>query len=480
MQPLQAKARGWKIIILALMAADMASIFEVSMLFAALPTFYREFKDPVMIGWVMTAYMLVAAAAAGICGRLGDLYGRRRVMLIVMVISVIGSLVAALSHTLEGIIVGRAIHGVSAAVLPLCFGLVSENLPKPKIALGNGIVAGTASTMAGVAFVCGGLVIDYLQWHWIFYLSTGIAVVGILAVWLLVPVSPRIVGKGAVDIVGGVLFAPAVAALLFGFSRGSMWGWSDLRVVGLVVGSLLLFVFWVHYERRHPNPLIDVRLFTNRQVLLTNVCHGLIAIGAMQFGQVMLMLLQQPVWTGVGLGLAATLAATIKLPSSLVAILASPWGGSIAGRRGGRLALVIGLALLTCGWTALTLSHDRVWLIVAAVIINGTGTAIAFSAIPTLIAEVAPPTRISELNGVTQVVRMTCMGIGAQMIAIVFSLSTVSDPSGGAGMFPSASAYLWVFALISLSCLLCLLSALALPPPGTASKVTSSVLPDAI
>jgi MFS family permease len=458
--------RGWKSVIAALMLAEIASAFEVSMAFAALPTFYKLFNDPGLVGWVITAYLLMAAAAAAICGRIGDIYGRSRVLIIMLVLAAVGSLISALANSLEIIVLGRAVQGVAAAVTPLCFGLVRENLPKDKVPLGIGIVAGTMSTAAGVGFVIGGLAIDYLTWHWIFYISTATAVVGLILVSLLLPASPRKPKGERLDILGGVMFAPAVAGVLFALTKAPAWGWLDLRTLGLGGASLILLLFWGVYESRHSNPLIDVRLFRNRQIALANLCYVLISLGAMQFALVLFSLLQQPSWTGVGLGVAATMAAMIKLPSSLVAMVASPWGGYIFGRHGGRRAMLYAMFFLVSGWAALTIHHSTIWFVVLAVMTNGIGTAIAFSAIPNLIVEVAPAHRISEITGLTQVVRTTFMAVGAQIVAFIFGAYTITS-SEHPGTFPNEQAYTTVFGIITLLCVACLLVCLLLPRRGT-------------
>lgn len=467
--------RGWKWIIVALIAADISSVFEIGMVFSALPTFYRQFNDPALVGWILTGYMLVAAAVAAIGGRLGDIFGRSQVLIAMSLVALLGSLISACSDGLTGLIIGRSIQGVSAAILPLCFGLVQERVPASRVPLGIGIVAGTASTTGGIAFVCGGLIIDYLNWHWIFYISCVVATFCLLVVLLLLPASVAKARKQKLDIVGGLLFAPGIAGLLFALNKVASWGWGDARVLGLGVGSLLLLGFWGWYEARHDNPLIDVRLFGNRQLALTNVIHALIGLGIMHFPLVLFPLLQQPVATGAGLGLAATTAAMLKLPSSAVAVFASPWAGSIAGRHGARRAMLIALAFMCVGWTALTLQHGNFWFIAAIVAVNGIGAAMAFSAIPNLIAEVAPKDQVSAINGLTQVVRMTFMAIGAQLYSMIFAAHRLPDPLNPGTSYLSADTFNLAFGLITLFCVLAWGAAILLPRRSVSQTVSSSV-----
>jgi MFS family permease len=467
----------WKTIMLALVIAEVASAFEVSMVFSGLPTFYKLFQDPALVGWVITAYLLVGAAASAICGRIGDLYGRSRVLIGLLFFAALGSLISAISTSLEGIVFGRAVQGLASAILPLCFGLVRENISSERTPLCIGILAGTASTAAGVGFLLGGVCIDYLSWHWIFYISTVASVLGLLLVIAFLPSSAGKASEQKIDILGGVLFAPAVAGILFALTKASAWGWYDQRTLLLGFGSLALLAFWAWYEARHSNPLIDVRLFANRQLAMSNLCYVFIALGAMQFAQVLFVLMQQPTWTGVGLGMAATAAAAMKLPSSLVAIFASPWAGVLAGRFGGRKALLCGLSILVVGWAALTVHHSNVWFVGFAIILHGIGTAMAFSAVPNLIVEAVPPQRVSEVTGLSQVIRTTFMAIGAQMIAFILATQTISDPAQGPGTYPAGSAFQLAFLVITVLCIFSMFAAMALPKRGANGAREAAVQP---
>ncbi|WP_075790866.1 MFS transporter [Massilia putida] len=468
------KDERWKCIMGVLVVAETASAFESSMTFAALPTFYKLFHDPANVGWVITAYLLVAAAATAICGRLGDIYGRSRVLLALLVLATAGSLTSAMANTLEGVIWGRAVQGVAAAVLPLCYGLIRERMPQLKVAWCIGVIAGTASVAAGAGFMLAGLMIDFFTWHWIFYISTAVAAASVVLVALCLPPSPRRAAGARVDIIGGLLFAPAIAGLLLAVTKGQGWGWADGRAWTLLGSSALLLVFWARYELRHPNPLIDVRLFGHRQIALTNAGHALLGLGAMQLAQVLFVLLQQPAWTGVGLGVGATVAALVKLPSALVAAVAAPWGGTLAGRSGARRAMLAGSGILTAGWAALALYHGTVWMVALGTVVTGFGIAVAFSAIINLIVEVAPPARTSELTGLTQVVRVVSMAIGAQLITVALASSTVVNPALGPGRYPDAPAFQLAFYLITGLSALAFLAALLLPARGSMAPQASA------
>ena len=215
-----------------------------------------------------------------------------------------------------------------------------------------------------------------------------------------------------VDMVGGVLFVPAIAAVLYAITRSPEWGWLDLRTGSLLLASAILLVLWVRYELRHPCPLIDVRLLAQPQIALANIAFALIAVGAMQLGLVLFPFLQQPLWTGVGLGLTATLSGIVKLPSNLIAVIGGTWSGAMAARRGARVPMLIGTGLLTASWAALAMYHDSLWFIIGATIVAGLGMSMSYAAVPNLIVEVAPPERTSEATGVSTITRAAAHGGG--------------------------------------------------------------------
>lgn len=467
--------RNTGVILGALVIAEMVSAFEATMVLGAMGGLLKVFGNPVTVGWMMTGFLLVAATSAAVCGRLGDIYGRRRILLIVLVIAGIGSLISALSASVEGVLIGRAIQGVSGAILPLCHGLVKENFPEHRVPFGIGILVACAIVIGGGGGgLLGGVIIDHLTWHWIFFAGAGMAGVALVAVWAVVPVSPQFKPKGPLDLVGGILFAPAIAGLLLAISKAPAWGWTDTRTIGLFFGSLLVLVFWARYELRLKEPLIDVRLMANRQIALANVAMIFLGLGALQSHQVIVLLLTQPSWTGTGLGITSTAAGLVFLPAMAISFFAGPAAGLLAGRYGGRVPLIIGGVLITFAWAVMAVVHDTVWFIFVMLAIQHIGNTFCYSAIPMLIVEAAPSSRTSEANGLTTVFRATFMGIGAQMVAFVLATSTVSDPSQGGVNYPTDGAYMTAMGIMALASCVCLCCALALPKRARSADLVAS------
>jgi MFS family permease len=452
-----------RLILVVLAITEMNSAFEVGMMYGVLATLVREFGDPVGVGWLITAFLLVGAAAAALCSRLGDLYGRRRLILVLLVCATGGSFLSALSPTLPGMIAGRALQGVAAALLPLCIGLVREYFPPARVPVAVGWLAAIAAFSAGVGVLAGGWLADNVGWRFTFWFSAGHALLSLVCVLWWLPPSRAQARSGPLDVLGGVLFAPAVAAILLAVTRLKGSGIGDPVTLSLVVAGVALLAAWFRREWTHPEPMLDVRQFGQRQVGLTMLVMALFGVGASQLMLVVLMVAQQPLWTGVGLGLTATLAAMIKVPASFASLVGAPWSGHLAARHGARRAALVGAAILCASWVGMMLWHGAVGQLVALSFAGTVGGAILYAAVPTLLVEVVPGERTSEVIGMSHVLRTLGTAIGTQVVTVLLATSTVRDAARGVAKYPTEQAYLLALGAVALCSALSVLVVLALP-----------------
>jgi len=471
------KKRQWPLwlIMVVIMLAELVGTLEASMIYTALPTIAREFGGLGQVGWLLTAFLLVQAGAAAVGGRLGDLFGRRLVLLVMLALCSVGSLISAFAEDLTWVIIGRAVQGASGAILPLSFGLVRENAPERDVPFWIGVVTGAYAGSGAIGFVLGGALTELAGWRSIFLVTAVLPPLVMLATWAVVPISKLATVTKKVDLVGGLLFLPAIAGLLMVVSSGGAWGWASATTLGLLLGSAALLAFWVWYELRQTDPLIDVRLLANKQVAITNVGFALLGLGALQMPLVLLMFAQQPVWTGVGLGVGATVAGLLKLPSNLTSAVAAPWSGAIAKRHGARRAVIIGAVISTIGWTVLAFYHESLWFLVAMFVVVGGAIAFVMAATPNLIIEVAPPGQTSEATGLSYVFRAVALAAGAQVAAMLLASSTVSGPDGA--VFPSESAYVLTFSFIAVTAALQVVLMFMLPRRAPSRTGESSTAP---
>ncbi|WP_380871648.1 MFS transporter [Sphingomonas sp. DBB INV C78] len=439
-------------IVLPLAVADLVASFETTMVHAAFKSVLEEFGDPVTSGWLVTAYLLVAAGTAAVVGRLGDLVGRRRVLVATILVAVAGSLVSALAPTLPGIIFGRAVQGVAVAILPLCFGLLREHLPERQVPFCIGLITAVSAIGTSAGLIGGGAVVDHFGWRSIFWVSSSIGLIAALLVHLMLPASHRAGGEIRIDMPGALLFPPAVGLVLLAVSKGGAWGWSSHWTSASLVSGLLLLAVWTWHELRHPDPLIKIRELRDRTILMAYAALMFAALGTFQVVPFFTLLFQQPAWTGAGFGLTATTAGLLQLPSTFSVIIGAPIAGWLCGRYGGK-AVIAGGALLCTGAWIVTLARftDLNWL-VPALASAALGTAVLYTGVPAVIIARVAAGRVSEATGLLAVVRSLTGAAGAQFLVIALATTTVTDGSRGPGTFPASQAYhaaLIVFILMS-------------------------------
>ena len=452
-----------------LIVAEITSAFEVAMIFACLPTLHRHFADPIGVGWVLTACFLVSAIGAALCGRLGDLFGRRKLLIIILLLCAIGSTISAFSTDLSGVVVGASIQGLSGAMLPLAFGLARVWLPAKKVPFGVGVIGAALALGSGLGLLVGGAIVDRFDWNAIFYTSATMALVGAAVVFLFIPKDPdQAPPREGIDMLTGILFAPAIGGILFAVGKARDWGWGDNRIHGLLAASLVLLAFWVWHQWNQKNPLINVRFFAVRKIALAYFAMAMVALGTMQIAIIMSHFLQQPLWTGTGFGLTATMAGLVLLPTHWIGVIASPASGMIAEKYGARAAGLIGATMLTSGWLLILLHHSSLWFVAGAVLWLHIGFMIIYAAIPNLVIEAVPQESTSEATGVGVVFRALFMAVGSQMVTLIMSSSTVSDPAGGKAAYPTEAGFMMAFVYVAVTSLLCLLSFLMISRRRTA------------
>lgn len=449
----------------ALILAEISSTFEASMAFVALPALSIHFASPIGASWTITAFFVVSAGTAALFSRLGDIYGRRRLLIMVLLIAASGSLVSAISETLTGVIAGRMLQGATGAVLPLCLGLMRENLPTSKLSFNIGIMGGVVGVSAGLAFLLAGYLLDHIEWHGLFLCSFAIAIAGAVTVSLVVPRSKPAPDSRRLDIWGGILFVPAISSLMLALTLGR-GGWLQWQVLTTFIAGLLLLIFWARHEWRHPNPLIDIRLFADRRICLANLVFASAAIGPMLYPQVILSLAQQPVLTGVGLGLSATAAGMLKQPGTLMGVIAGPFGGRIAQKWGSRHAILLGAGALTLGWIPPLLEMNSFGVLLGTVCMQSFGMVVLYGAVSNQIVEAAPLLRTSEALGLAQTTRSTFTAIGSQIIAAALAYSTVTAGGSSTATYPSETAYTMAFAFLLCTSTAAFIAAWLLPRIG--------------
>jgi EmrB/QacA subfamily drug resistance transporter len=448
-----------------------ASAFAVqqTLVFPALPTIQREFDvSAVWATWVLTAFLLSASVLTPVLGKLGDRFGKERLLVIVLVLFLAGSIAAAFAPSLWLLVAARVVAGAGGAVFPLSFGIIRDEFPAERVKVGIGLLSAVFGVGGGLGIVASGVIVDHLSWRWLFVLGAIPVAAVIPLVRRFVPESP-VRNPARLDLPGALLLSGALISLLLGLTMGADWGWTSARVLGLGFCALMLGVAFVLSELASDHPMVDIRLMTRRSVAIPNLT-ALIS-GFAMFGTFVLvpqfveMPHELPASTAAlvdyGFDASATQAGLYLLPSSIVMLFAGPVAGLLGRRFGSKWPLTIGMAVmaLAAGWLARF--HDAPWQIVVAMLALGLGVGFSFAAMAALVTEGVPATETGVATGMNTVMRTVGAVVGGQIGAAILTASTIPGTD-----VPAESAFSHAFAIAGLAAAIGAVAAVFVTPLG--------------
>jgi EmrB/QacA subfamily drug resistance transporter len=412
--------------LLILSLAALAFALAQTMLIPALTELAKSLDtDASGVAWTVTGYLLAAAVCTPVFGRLGDMFGKRRLLVVALGIFAAGSVVSALGTSLQVVVAGRVLQGAGGGIFPLCFGIIRDEFPREKVASSIGLISATFGIGGGAGLILGGLITDHTTYHWIFWLGAITAVAAAIFIEIFVPESP-VRTPGRVDIRGAIVLAFGLSAPLLAIARANDWGWGDPRTLGLFAAGAVILTGWVWLQRRTPEPLVDVEMLRRPQVAMTNLATLLVGFG--MFGSFILIpqLAESPVSTGYGFGLDATRAGLLMVPGALVMLVAGPLSGVLGTRFGSRVPLALGAIITSLGLTLMAVAHGTQAAMIAWNLVMSTGIGLAFAAMPNLIVEAVSPEETGQATGVNTLVRSVGASLGAQVSAAVLAGSVIA------------------------------------------------------
>ncbi|MFJ2234385.1 MFS transporter [Streptomyces sp. NPDC087859] len=424
--------------------------------------------------WAVTATLLAAAVATPVVGRLGDMFGKRRMLLISVVMLIAGSVVCALSDSLIPMIIGRVLQGLASGVIPLGISIMRDELPAERLAGSTALMSASLGIGGALGLPAAALIADNFSWHVLFWTSAALGVVALALVSLFVPES-RVRTGGRFDLVGGIGMATGLVCLLLGISKGADWGWTSGTTIGLFVAALVVLLAWGWFELRTDQPLVDLRTTARRQVLVTNLAS--IAVGFAMFAMSLVLpqLLQLPSQTGYGLGRSMLVAGLVMAPSGLVMMVTAPISAAVSKARGPKTTLMIGALIVAAGYGVNIVLMTEVWHFVLAACVIGAGIGFTYGSMPALIMGAVPASETAAANSLNTLMRSIGTSSASAIAGVI--LAQMTTDFGGYAL-PSESGFKVVLAVGAGAALLAFVVASFIPRQKPAGE-TATVPEDA-
>jgi EmrB/QacA subfamily drug resistance transporter len=428
-----------------------------SLVVPALPTMMRELgTTETGITWLLTGYLLAASVGTAIIGRLGDMYGKEKLLLWTLVVLAFGTLLSAVSSTLALQIAARFIQGVAGGIFPLSFGIVRDEFPREKVAGGIGLLSAILGVGGGIGIVLSGVIIENLDYHFLFWLPLVAIVAAALLTWRLVPESPVRV-PGRINWLAAALMTVGLSAVLLAVSETTSWGWGGSKTLLLGAFGLVVIAIWVTVEIRSSNPLIDMTMMRLRGVWTTNAAAFLLGAGMYASFVIFPQFAQLPKSTGFGFGASVVVSGLYLLPATIGMALLGIWAGRISARFGSRWALLVGTLFTLAAFLLLAVAHNAPWEMLVSAALMGIGLGLSFAALGNLIVQAVPPHQTGVASGVNTVMRTLGGALGGQLSA-TFIASNVA-----ASGLPTVSGFTESFWLATGFLALCFVAGLLVP-----------------
>lgn len=437
----------WGILVL-LSCLGLVVMFDETMILPAIPDFIRDFGISYSTSsWLLSAYIISAAVMTPIAGRLSDIYGKKKVLLAVMAVYIVGVAAGRFADGIEVMILARLAQGVGLAMFPIAFGVVRESLPPTKMGIGQTIFGAMFPTGAVIGLVGGAAIISSYGWQATFLAILPVSVILWLALLKFMPSGgPMKMPKGqkadrSIDFKG--IFSLAATIVLFLTGLTLLENKEDTNIVPILflasIASLVIFIF---VEKRTKSPLIDFKLMASRSFLPPTVILLLTFLSMFMVYLTVPVMVRSP--EPVGFGGDALDVAGVQLPFMAVFLVGTVTGGFILNRVKNTRLLLIGGSVASAGFLFLLASHSTPEMVSLGLTIIAAGLSLSMTGGFNVILSSVAPHLTGTAMGMTMLLNLIGMSVGPTVAGLFQEMSVVSVP-GHEGTFPSAEAYGMIF-----------------------------------
>ncbi|GAA3725214.1 MFS transporter [Streptomyces tremellae] len=387
--------------------------------------------------WAVTATLLAGAVTTPVTGRLGDLLGKRRVLLACCVPLVAGSVVCALATSLATMVAGRALQGMGMGIVALGISALRDLMPPERLGSSIALISSSLGIGGALGLPFAAAIAEHADWRILFWVSAALSALVALLIALVVPATPAR-GRGGFDVPGALGLGAGLVCLLLAVSKGADWGWGSATTLALLVAAPVVLLAWGWWELRIPAPLVDLRVTARPRVLVTNAASVVVAFAMYAASLIVPQLLQLPRETGYGLGQSMQAAGLWMAPSGLMMMAVSPLGAKLSAARSPKTTLAVGSLVIALGYGSSTVLMGSAWGLLVVTCVCNTGVALAYGAMPALIMSGVPRSETASANSFNTLLRSVGTSVAAAVVGIVLARMTVGT---GAGTVPSESGF---------------------------------------
>jgi len=454
------------LVLLAIGLAGMSFAVMQSLVIPVLPLIREQLGTSTAgVTWVLTGNLLSAAIATPILGRVGDLFGKKWVLVATLGVLLLGTLLAALAASLPVLILARIIQGVGGGLFPLAFGIVRDRFPEDMVPGAIGLISSTLAFGGGLGVVLAGPIVDHLNYHWLFWIPCPLITLAALAIAVVVP---HTTGRpaGRINWPGAAALSIWMTALLLALTEGPRLGWTSPWVIGLIALVAIGVPAWITLEKRAKTPLIDLRMLVRPEVWRFNLVAFLFGIALYSSFRIVPELLQTPSSSGYGFSATVSESGMYLLPQTVAAFVLGLMAGPIERWVGSARAVVLGSLIGGIGFVVLAVAHDQGWQILVASTLLGVGTGLTYAAIPAVIVDAVPADQTGVATGVNTNVRTIGGAVGTQFTAGILTAGVV------VGATPPEARFTAVFVVLAAVSLLAVGIGLSRPRPRPRAAFT--------
>lgn len=477
---------AWKLLVVLSFIATMVMYAE-TVLIPAIPDIISDFN--VSYGtssWILTTYLISGAVATPIVGKLSDLYGKKKVLLIVMLVYAMGVSLAGFASNIYLLLITRAIQGVGMGMFPIAFGLVKDQFPRAKISIGQGIISSMFATGAAVGLSAGAVIVEDFGWQSTFFTIIPIALLLLVTIWRFVHIDEirntdrkplgdtgrkdrvhnmiptnnffkRGKGQSQLDIKGAIALTVSITSFLLCLTINETSSGSHIEgssiidsllsyspIFGSATIAVISFVLFLVIEKRESSPLVDVRLLGNRAILPSILIILIVGLSNFMVFQTIPILVRNP--EPMGFGADVVDAGTIQLPFALVFLVLGPTSGFIISRLGSLRPVIAGTSIITASFLGLVFFHGSP--LAVSVNLSVLATGLSFAAIGAMnVIILATPKEYTGISlGIATLMRVIGAAIGPALAAMYMQGSqTLLDVGTLSRSYPSDSAFVMIF-----------------------------------